>query len=114
VNLMPLAEAMLDPRDREKAAEMLAAQESLARPEGGGFQQVRASWSVDADVKMFVRRWSSEDWLPVNSKERQVWRFDPEGFCEPVGVRFEYGRSWAEAVFHPLTGGIGDLAKEVY
>ena len=53
-------------------------------------------------------------WLPVDSKNRHVWRFDPEGICEPVGVRFTIGKSWAEAEFHPLTGGIRDLAKEVY
>lgn len=112
VNMMPLAEAMVDPRDREAMAEMQAASDQ----EGGGgrFDSVRAGWTLDNDLQMFVRRWASENWLPVDSKNRQVWRFDPEGFCEPVGVRFVVGKSWLEAEFHPLTGSIRSTSKEVY
>jgi len=119
VSLMPLAEALLDPRDREDA---LAAQEARqaemayngSAPASSGFSPVHAKWTIDPDIKMFVRRWASDVWLPVDSKNRHVWRFDPEGFCEPIGVRMEYGRSWVENEFHPLTGGIRDSAKEVY
>jgi prepilin-type N-terminal cleavage/methylation domain-containing protein len=114
VHLMPLAEAMLDPRDRERAVELLAAAEATSPAAGSGFSPVHASWLLDGDMKLFVRRWASDDWLPADSKNRHVWRFDPEGFCEPVGVRITVGDSWVEAEFHPLTGGIRDLSKEVY
>lgn len=63
---------------------------------------------------MYVRRWASDAWLPVDSKSRHVWRFDPEGFCEPIGVRFQIEQSWLEAEFNPLTGGIRDRAQEIY
>jgi hypothetical protein len=63
---------------------------------------------------MQVRRWASDTWIPIDSKSRQVWRFDPEGFCEPVGVRLETEKSWMEMEFHPLTGGIRYSSKEVY
>jgi prepilin-type N-terminal cleavage/methylation domain-containing protein len=112
VSLMPLAEAMLEPRDREKAAEMQAAMAD--GQEAPAFAPIHMSWTVEDDLRMSVRRWASEDWLPVDSKNRHVWRFDPEGFCEPVGVRFALERSWLEAEFHPLTAAIRDLSKEVY
>jgi prepilin-type N-terminal cleavage/methylation domain-containing protein len=118
VTLMPLAEALLDPRDREDA---LAAQEERqakagagGAPASSGFSPMHASWTIHEDNRMFVRRWASDAWVPSDSKNRQVWRFDPEGFCEPIGVRLECGRSWVENEFHPLTGGIRDTAKEIY
>ena len=107
VRLMPLAEAVIEPAEREKAAAML----ELAGAESGS---IHAEWSSKGDLRMQVRRWASDTWIPIDSKSRQVWRFDPEGFCEPVGVRLETEKSWMEMEFHPLTGGIRYSAKEVY
>jgi hypothetical protein len=120
VSLMPLAEAMMDPRDRENALqrqeemEMEAASNAESAAPASGFTPVHASWTVDEDVRMFIRRWASDTWLPVDTKSRHVWRFDPEGFCEPVGVRYQLERSWVEAEFNPLTGGIRDQSQEIY
>jgi prepilin-type N-terminal cleavage/methylation domain-containing protein len=118
VTLMPLAEALLDPRDREDARAAQEARQAQSAaggaPAGAGFAPIHASWTIDEDIQMSVRRWASDTWMPVNSKNRHVWRFDPEGFCEPIGVRLEYGRSWVENEYHPLTGGIRDTAKEIY
>jgi prepilin-type N-terminal cleavage/methylation domain-containing protein len=107
VRLMPLAEAVIEPAEREKAAAML----ELAGAESGS---IHAEWSSKGDLRMQVRRWASDTWIPIDSKSRQVWRFDPEGFCEPVGVRLETEKSWMEMEFHPLTGGIRYSSKEVY
>lgn len=107
VSLMPLAEAIIDPAEREKAAALLEAA-------GGENGTIHASWSADGDMKMLVRRWASDTWNPIDSKNRQVWRFDPEGFCEPVGVRLETGKSWMEVEFHPLTASVRYTFKEVY
>ena len=107
VSLMPLAEAVIEPAEREKAAAML----ELAGAESGS---IHADWTAENEMRMFVRRWASDTWFPIDSKSRQVWRFDPEGFCEPVGVRWETGQSWMEVEFHPLTGSIRYTAKEVY
>lgn len=114
VTLMPLAEAMLDPRDREhaiKRQEMMIAEGAAPAP---AFNPVHANWTMDEDVRMFVRRWASDVWLPVDTKNRHVWRFEPEGFCEPIGVRFTMEKSWLEAEFHPLTAGIREQAQEIY
>ena len=121
VSLMPLAEAMVDPRDREailEAQEYAAAERAAAAEEGApaasGFEPVHAGWELDENMRMFVRRWASDEWLVIDAKNRQVWRFDPEGFCEPVTVRIEVGDSWKESSFHPLTGSIRDSASEIH
>jgi len=116
VSLMPLAEAMLEPADREKAiaAQAAAAEEAAADVPVSSFSPVHAGWELDEDMRLFVRRWATDAWIPINSETRQVWRFDPEGFCEPVGVRIERGKSWKESEFHPLTGGIRDSTMEAY
>jgi prepilin-type N-terminal cleavage/methylation domain-containing protein len=114
VTLMPLAEAILEPRDREKAMEHQEAMIAEGGAPAPAFNPVHASWTVEEDVRMFVRRWASDAWLPVDPKNRHVWRFEPEGFCEPVGVKFQMGRSWLEAEFHPLTAGIRDQSQEIY
>ena len=116
VSLMPLAEAMLEPADREKAiaAQAAAAEEAAADVPVSSFSPVHAGWELDEDMRIFVRRWATDTWIPITSETRQVWRFDPEGFCEPVGVRIERGKSWKESEFHPLTGGIRDSTMEAY
>jgi prepilin-type N-terminal cleavage/methylation domain-containing protein len=112
VGLMPLAEAMIEPEQREKAAALIeAAGEEDA---GDDFTSVHAGWAAESGTRLFVRRWASEEWIPIDAKTRQVWRFDPEGFCEPVGVRLQMENSWMEVEFHPLTGSIRSTAKEVY
>lgn len=115
VSLMPLAEASLEPGDREKAL-LAQAEQAEANPDlvVKGFAPVHAGWELDADMRIFVRRWATEEWIPVSGELREVWRFDPEGFCEPVGVRIERGKSWKESEFHPLTGGIRDSSMEAY
>lgn len=107
VRLMPLAEAVIEPAEREKAAAML----EVAGDQSGS---IHADWATDGEMRMLVRRWASDTWIPIDSKSRQVWRFDPEGFCEPVGVRLETEKSWMEMEFHPLTGSIRYKSKEVY
>ena len=115
VSLMPLAEASLEPGDREKAL-LAQAEQAEANPDlvVKGFAPVHAGWELDPDMRIFVRRWATEEWIPVSGELREVWRFDPEGFCEPVGVRIERGKSWKESEFHPLTGGIRDSSMEAY
>lgn len=114
--MMPLAEAAVDPERREEAILYMESDEATAEMFGGRsrFPAVRATWTVDEDIRLFVRRWASETWLPADSKSRHVWRFDPDGFCEPIGVRLELGRSWIELEFNPLTGGVRDYASEIY
>lgn len=111
VRMMPLAEAMVDPDSRDGSS----------RRQGDGvigvdsrFDAMYAFWTIDEEMRMFVRRWASDRWVPSDSKTRHIWRFDPDGICEPIGVRLEYRRSWVESIFHPLTAGVRESFSEIY
>ncbi len=116
VTLMPFAEAMLDPEQRATAAAALEAEaaESPDAVAASRFNSIHASWAAGDEMQLYVRRWASDQWVPIDGKNRQVWRFDTEGFCEPVRVRFQLGKSWEEAEFHPLTASIRDRSSEIY
>ena len=111
VHLMPLAEALMEPDRREGVAEAL---EAGAKLEGSRFSSERQSWAAEEGMQISVRRWASEEFLPTNGKVRQIWRFDPEGPCEPITIHFQMEKSWAEAEFNPLTAAIRDLTQEIY
>jgi prepilin-type N-terminal cleavage/methylation domain-containing protein len=68
--------------------------------------------SLEGDFAVFVRRWASDAWLPMNERQPQVWRFDPDGLCEPLGVRLTLGESWVEQGYHPLTASVTDLSTQ--
>jgi hypothetical protein len=112
ISMMPLAEAVMEPERRAAAAEAL---EAGAKLEGSRYNSERAAWAADEGTEVYIRRWASDEFVPITGKNREVWRFDPEGPCEPVTVRFQIGRSWIEAEFNPLTAGIRGLpAKEIH
>jgi hypothetical protein len=74
----------------------------------------RESWRLDAEMQMLVRRWSVGEWELLKRSDRHVWRFDPQGICEPFGVRIEMENgSWIAALFHPLTAGITEVESEI-
>jgi len=103
VALMPLAEAMVEPEEREWIVE--------AQLEGGvEFESppVRQSWVFEEDMRVAVMRWATDDWIPIERSVRQVWRFDPNGVCEPVRVRIEVDESFLAMRFNPLTAAIAE------
>ena len=114
VTLMPFAEAVLEPEQREAAAATLKAGEQEEEGQKNRFNSIHDTWEAGDEMQVFIRRWASDTWVPVDAKNREVWRFDVEGTCEPVGVRFQLGKSWEEAEFHPLTASIRDTSKEIY
>ncbi len=70
--------------------------------------------STDNEVKLEdgmavqIRHWNSEKWMTTVKNTVQVWRFDPDGLCEPISVRLSLGESWSEDTYHPLTSTIED------
>jgi len=42
----------------------------------------------------------------------QVWRFDPDGLCEPISIRLSLPKSWSEDAYHPLTATIRESSLE--
>jgi len=81
-------------------------------PSASNQQPVYDEVQINGDMALRVRRWASDTWLPMDEKRPQIWRFDPEGLCEPISVRLEYEESWIENYFNPLTAAVTDSATE--
>lgn len=69
----------------------------------------------DLDLSQFavsIRRWGGVQYRPMRRADPEVWRFDPNGLCEPIGLRLEYEDGWIEAEFHPLSASIREQFME--
>jgi prepilin-type N-terminal cleavage/methylation domain-containing protein len=109
VRLMPFAEALMEPTERELVLEM--------REEGGGevpAASSKNSWQADEDMSLSIQRWGNDQWFEVSRRSRHLWRFDPSGLCEPIAVRFDMDKSWMVVRFHPLTAAIADEEGEIH
>jgi prepilin-type N-terminal cleavage/methylation domain-containing protein len=104
VRLLPLANAGLDRRKISK---------NLVEPDSedvvlDSSRQIH----LENGVKIFVRRWNSAEWLSTLKEVVHVWRFDPDGLCEPITLRFTLDKSWVEDTYHPLTATISESSLE--
>ena len=68
--------------------------------------------NLEGGMAVLVRHWNSEKWLPAVKQNVQVWRFDPDGLCEPISIRLTLGKSWAEDTYHPLNATIRESHLE--
>ena len=105
VRLMPLAEA--GQIERRTASGRRVGGEEV---ETSGAE--RWEYPLEPGIELFVRRWNSNEWLPARKDAIHVWRFDPTGLCEPIGVRLTVNESWAEDTYHPLTATIHESLLE--
>jgi type II secretory pathway pseudopilin PulG len=113
VRMLPLAEVGLEGEDLIAAqAESAAAEEQAGiPPEMRRRTPVRAELQVEGGMLLEIRRWGTADFLPLEGERAiQVWRFDPNGLCEPVTVRLVVGSDWIEEEYHPLTASVRDTA----
>ena len=106
VRLLPLVEA--GQIERTTLSGRRVGGETVYAP-GGEHRQ----YTLPNGVDVFVRRWNSDEWLFTGKDSIHVWRFDPTGLCEPLGVRLVINRSWSEDVYHPLTASIQDRQIEI-
>lgn len=67
---------------------------------------------LEGNMAISVRRWNSDAWLSTGKNTVHVWRFDPDGLCEPLSIRLSLNKSWAEDTYHPLTATIRDSQLE--
>lgn len=110
VKLLPLAESGVDERTTALGRTIGGERVELAGPTGR--QPVREEVVIDNDQAMFIRRWNSDALLPMSDRIIHIWRFDPDGLCEPVTVRLERGDSWMSSTFHPLTATVPEDGRE--
>lgn len=95
VKLMPLAEAT-----------GMDSGQSASSPSNASLASVHDGFQLDDNFQLSIRRWGTENWIPVNDRVVQIWRFDPSGLCEPIGVRLALNQSWIEDTYHPLSAGV--------
>jgi prepilin-type N-terminal cleavage/methylation domain-containing protein len=105
VRLLPLAQAGMDLKESSRRREKIDESEATGGDES---RQI----SLEGGVEISIRHWNSEQWLTTLKKTVHVWRFDPDGLCEPISIRYSLGKSWAEDTFHPLTATISESALE--
>ena len=73
----------------------------------------RTSISVPDNLQVFIRRWNTDEWLPMGDRFVHVWRFDADGLCEPISVRLTVGSSYYQDIYHPLTASVCDTEFEI-
>jgi len=107
VKLMPLAQAGRDERRTLKGRPIGG---ETAASEGGG---ERWEYKLEGGMEVSVRRWNSSAWLGTRKNAAHVWRFDPDGLCEPISVRLALDQSWAEDSYNPLTASVREKLVEI-
>ena len=111
VRLMPLAEA--GELDRKTGlGNEIGGREVAEEGEEEKSEPIREELIYPDDMAVSVRRWNTVAWIPMTRDALQIWRFDPDGLCEPVSVRYTIDKGWAEDTYHPLTASIRDSQLE--
>lgn len=111
VRLLPFIEAGQDEKKTALGQTIGGERVEMAAP--GAATPVHDQLTLDPHMASFIRRWNTQEWLPMSDRIVHVWRFDPDGLCEPVGVRITLGSNYIEDTYHPLTATICDTAMEV-
>lgn len=107
VRLMPLAQAG---RVEKRTVGGRRIGGEPVEDEGGGN---RWELPLERGISVFIRRWNSGQWLATVKDTVHVWRFDPNGLCEPISVKLVVdGKSWSEDTYHPLTATIRESQLE--
>lgn len=106
VKLMPLAEAGRDEK-RTVGGRRIGGEPVK---EGGG---ERWEYRLEGGMEVSVRRWNSSEWLATRKNTVHVWRFDPNGLCEPISVRLVLENSWTEDSYNPLTATVRENLMEI-
>ena len=102
VRLLPLAQAGLSEKKNRR---------NKPETDAGSVDETR-QLNLENGMAILIRRWNSAEWLPTVKQAVHVWRFDPDGLCEPISVRLALDKSWAEDIYHPLTGTIRESQLE--
>jgi type II secretion system protein H len=92
VRLMPLAQAGM-PEKRKSL---------IAEEEAGPTDESRVL-KLEDSMTVSILRWNSEKWLTTTKDTIHIWRFDPDGLCEPISLRLTFNQSSAQNTYHPLT-----------
>lgn len=111
VRLLPFAESGLDDMRMPSGNDIGG---NRVETEGQATMRtpVRDQLALPGNMVVSVKRWNSQTWIPLEQNTVQVWRFDPDGLCEPLAIHYALEKSWAEDAFHPLTASVRDSQME--
>jgi prepilin-type N-terminal cleavage/methylation domain-containing protein len=115
VHLLPYSEALQDPAQRISQQEWDArkAEQQANGQAQSRFFPLHSSWVADPDMSLSLKHWASDTWIPLSDRTRQIWRFEPDGLCEPISLKIDRGKSHVTSDFHPLTATVRDSELEV-
>lgn len=65
------------------------------------------------DVVTSVIRWGTTKRVVPSPNMPIVWIFPPEGFVEPITIRFGQDNSYIQQTYHPLTASVADEEMEI-
>jgi prepilin-type N-terminal cleavage/methylation domain-containing protein len=114
IRMGPLAEADFTEKDLEKHLEEREDKRNKITDKTENkakFSPIREEMNIQ-NYEVGMKHWGGIKWLPVDDKNQQVWRFDTNGICEPVGIRLAYDGGWVEVEFHPLSAGVREINME--
>ncbi len=91
---------------------------SLGNPIGGAASEqssqanLHETITINPDITLTIRHWNTEAYITPSDSIVPVWRFDPDGLCEPITVRLTLDDSYAQDTYHPLTATVADSELE--
>lgn len=105
IHLLPLAQASADQKGTSLS-------HSPPVDPGTAAPDESRQLTLESGMTLSVRRWNTDVLINLEKNSVQIWRFDPDGLCEPLAVHLVYGKSWSEDTYHPLTATINDSQFE--
>ena len=104
VRLLPLAQAGRD--EKKRRCNRIAANRVRPKAARAGRSISMAAWNFPSAAG------TPTNGCTTKKNAVHVWRFDPDGLCEPISVRLTLDKSWAEDTYHPLTATIRESQLE--
>jgi len=99
---------------REGKASMLPFAQAGTSTSQAGDLPPEQVYQLPEDMQLSLLRWNTgTNWVTVKAKTIEIWRFDPEGLSEPLGIRLKINDSWQEDSYHPLTASIQSTESEI-
>lgn len=105
IRVLPLAQAI-------EAAEKSSSRGKKKTPPKEGESSGKGPLVLEEKMSVSIRRWRSDVLLTTSKSAVHLWRFDPDGLCEPLSVHLTCNKSWSEDSYHPLTATISESQLE--
>jgi Tfp pilus assembly protein FimT len=107
IKLLPLSQSIQNKYTTSIGEEIGGSNKTPTAP------RANQSLSLDPNILITIRRWNTAEFITPKKTVIPVWRFDPDGLCEPITVRLTLDNSYAQDTYHPLTATIADSELEV-